>query len=91
MHGRYKINNLLPLGISPGPKSPKDLDSFLKPFLEELKLLSDRVVAYDAHGDMGAFLVKAQLVLVTGDTPGISKLLHLSGHGATYPCHACKV
>jgi hypothetical protein len=91
MQGRYKINNLLPLGISPGPKAPRDLESFLEPFLEELKLLGDGVAAYDAHGDIGAFLLKAQLVLVTGDTPGISKLLHLNGHGAIYPCRACKI
>ena len=91
MQSRYKIKNMLPLGMSPGPSLPQDLDSFLEPFLEELKLLSDGVVAYDTHHDTEAFLLKAHLVLVTGDTPGISKLLHLSGHGAIYPCRACKL
>ena len=91
MQNRYKIKNTLPLGISPGSSSPKDLDSFLQSFLEELKLLSDGVATYDAHHATGAFLLKAHLVLITGDTPGISKLLHLNGHEAIYPCRACKL
>jgi len=85
---RYDSDNFLPLGICPGPSQPKDLDSFLGPFLEELKLLEDGVPAYDAYTE-SEFLLKAHLVLVTGDTTGISKLLHLSGHVAKHPCRAC--
>src|SRR5579859_7614035 len=46
--------------------------------------------AYDAHSQQ-TFLLKAHLVLVTGDTPGVSKLFHLSGHNAKHPCRACKL
>ena len=85
---RYRTDNLLPLGITPGPKSPQDLDSFIAPFLEELELLQKGVAAYDAF-TKSPFVLKAHLILVTGDTPAISKLLHLSGHTAKYPCRAC--
>lgn len=84
------MSNLLPLGVSPGSSAPKDLDSFLVFLLEELKLLSDGVAAYDAHTGC-AFLLKAYLVLISGDTPGVSKLLHLNGHVAKFPCRACKL
>ena len=44
--------------------------------------------AYDAH-TKSRFLLKANLVLITGDTPAVSKMLHLSGHNAKRPCRAC--
>jgi len=61
------------------------MDSFLYPFLEELKQLNSGVSAYDAHAKEN-FMLRAHLVLLTGDTPGMSKLLHLSGHVAKHPC-----
>jgi Transposase family tnp2 len=76
------------VGICPG--QPEDLDSFLFPFIEELNLLADGVPAYDVH-TQSRFLLRAHLVLLSGDTPAISKLLHLSGHSAKFPCHACKI
>ena len=51
-------------------------------------MLSRGVAAYDAHTQT-RFLLKAHLDLITGDTPAISKILHLSGHTAKYPCRAC--
>ena len=87
---RYITDNFLPFGLTPGPKAPKDLDSFIAPFLDELKLLQNGVPTYDAHTD-SQFLLKAHLVLVTGDTPAISKLFQFSGHNAKRPCRACKL
>lgn len=87
---RYKVENFLPLGLCPGPSSPKDLDSFLRPFLRELHLLHRGVPAWDAHSN-SQFLLKAHLVLVTGDTPAVSKMLHLNGHTAKRPCRACHI
>jgi len=60
------------------------------PVLEELNMLSNGVPAFDIQTN-SAFLLKAHLVLLSGDTPGVSKLLHLSGYVAKYPCHACKL
>jgi Transposase family tnp2 len=87
---RFKHENLLPLGLTPGPKAPKDLDSFITPFCEELHLLQTGVKAYDSL-TKSEFTLKGHLVLVTGDTPAISKLLHLSGHNAIYLCRACNL
>ena len=87
---RFNSDNFLPLGLCPGPSQPKDLDSFLIPFIDELDILRQGVIAYDAQ-IKSSFLLKAHLVLLSGDTPGISKLLHLRGHVAKYPCRACKL
>ena len=80
----------MPFGLCPGSKQPKDLDSFLIPFLEELEVLHIGVQAYDAH-TKSSFLLKAHLVILSGDTPGVSKLLHLTGHVGKRPYRACKI
>ena len=36
---RFKRENLLVLGLIPGPQQPKDIDSFLRPLVNELKRL----------------------------------------------------
>src|ERR1700689_2675978 len=87
---RSKHENLLLLGLTPGPKAPKDLDSFITPFREELHLLQTGIKAYDAL-TKSEFTLKAHLVLIMEDTPAISKLLHLSKHKAIYPCQACNL
>jgi len=76
--------------MSPGPAQPRNLDSFLLPLVEELNLLEEGVAAYDAQ-NKETFLLKAHLVLLTGDTPGVSKLLHFVGHIGKVPCRACKI
>jgi hypothetical protein len=43
---RYKKVNILASTIIPGPKKPKELDSFLRPLVEELKRLDDGAKAY---------------------------------------------
>jgi len=87
---RYSTDNFLPLGLTPGPRAPVDLASFYHPLLDELRLLREGVPAYDAHTDE-AFFLKAHLVLVTGDSPAIAKLMSFSGHSARFPCRACKI
>jgi len=44
---RFHINNILALGVIPGPKKPIDADSFLWPLLQELFKLSVGVRAFD--------------------------------------------
>lgn len=78
------------MSLAPGPKQPQDIDSFLAPFHDELLLLGKGVVAYDAFAKED-FILKAYLFLVNGDTPGVSKMMRLSGHVAKLPCRACKI
>ncbi len=87
---RYNHDHLLPLSVTPGRRAPPDLDSFLFPLIKELQQLRNGVPAYDSH-TQSSFLLKAHLVLTTGDTPAISKIYHLSGHNAIYPCRLCVI
>lgn len=40
---RVKKENIIPVGFIPGPKSPGDLDSFLRPLIDELLILHNGV------------------------------------------------
>jgi hypothetical protein len=88
---RYKVKNILPLGIASDPKAEKfDLYSYLFLFFKELEWLREGVAAYDAHTNT-YFSLEAFVCLITGDTPTISKLFQLSDHIGSYPCRACKI
>ena len=48
------------------------------------------VIAYDGHVKE-RFTLKPHLIRITGNSPSISKLLHLSGHIAKHLCRACNL
>jgi hypothetical protein len=66
------------------------LDSYLYQLLQELEQLQQGVPAFDAITGK-PFLLKAHLVLVTGDTPAVTKFFHLTGHMGKHPCRACNI
>ena len=86
MHGR----NVIDLGTIPGPKKPKDADSYLFPAVQELKQLEEGVVAYDSLAD-ALFLMRAYLIRVFGDIPAVSMLMRMKGHNGTCPCRMCNI
>ena len=60
-----KTENILAYALIPGPKSPKDIDSFLYPIVKDLLALAEGVKAYDGHSKEW-FTLRAHLTLVTG-------------------------
>lgn len=92
---RVKMHNMLFITMAPGPRQPRDLDSFMVPLISELKTLNEGVEAIDGSLDrelpdeQRRFVLKAHLLTASGDGPGITKLMHLTGHRGTYPCRFC--
>ena len=86
---RFHSNNLLALGVIPGPNKPTNMDSFLIPLAEELFQLTTGVEAYNtlshSHFDLHAFLL-----LVFGDFPAVSMLMKMKGANGIPPCWLCK-
>ena len=81
---------MIPLGIAPGPNSPYDIASFLKPFLDEITMLSSRGIRI-TKGGIDVYCGKVFLLGVTGDIPAIATVMGHSGHMSTYGCKLCKV
>ena len=87
---RFHSDNLLALGVIPGPKKPADVDSFLIPLAEELFQLAAGVKAYDVLSS-SHFNLRAFLLVVFGDFPAVSMLMKMKGVNSISPCRSCKV
>ena len=86
---RCKIENMIPFGFIPGPRNPKDLQSFLIPLYEELHRLESGFPVTDWEGNRRD--VRLFLLFVTADLPALSKVIRTRGHNALSPCRFCEV
>jgi len=87
---RFHSNNKIDLGTIPGPKKPKDFDSYMWPVFEEFMHLQHGVRAFDILTDE-YFLLRAYLLLVFGDIPAMSMVMRMTGHNGFSPCRMCKI
>ena len=90
---RTHLENIICVGVIPGPKQFKDLNSFLTPLLEELLELENGVETIDCSAGPfnKTFTLRAFLLLAFGDIPALTKLLGIKGHNAFSPCRTCKI
>jgi hypothetical protein len=88
---RVKKQNLIVYGIIPGPNQPKDIHSFLRPMIDELKRLEIGIKdVYDASTNT-TFTLRAHLVLVSGDLPAVAKVMGISGTNSYDYCRFCSI
>ena len=87
---RFHLENILALGVIPGPKKPKDADSFLWPFVQEMMRLAIGVKTFDAMAQQ-MFWLRAYLIVVFGDIPAVSMIMRMVGHNGFSPCRMCKI
>jgi hypothetical protein len=83
---RYKIRNILPGGIVPGPNAPGDMDSFLYPGLAHLSALQrEGLPIWDAYHRERAISLLF-LLLVLADTIGMTEVSGSVGHHGRRGC-----
>jgi len=87
---RFHLENIICIGVIPGPKAVKDIDSFLVPLVDELVALERGVKTYDRLA-RDSFLLQAYLIKLFGDMPAMAKLMRMKGHNGLKPCRACKI
>ena len=78
--------------IIPGPKKPKDINSFLRPLVDELIALENgQITAID--GDTGKeFVLRAHVLIVTADGPAAADAMGMKSPGNAYrPCRMCTI
>ena len=88
---RSKLENMFIVAIISGPNSPKRMDSFLKPIVEELKLLENGVANCFNSVTNQQFVLHAYLLFIGGDIPAVCKALSIKGVNAVSPCRFCHV
>ena len=87
---RTHLEHILCFGVIPGPKSVKDVDSFLWPLYDKLVDLAKGVKTLDLQS-REFFKLRAYLLLAFGDIPAISKLMSMKGHNGCSPCRSCEI
>jgi len=87
---RFQKDNILCVGIIPGPKKPLDANSFIHPLVQELLELTAGVSAYDALSS-SIFTLHAYVIAGFGDIPAVSMPMHMKGHNGLCPCWMCEI
>jgi hypothetical protein len=88
---RYNIRNVISLGTIPGPKKPKNFNSFFFPFILEARELVLGVDAFDTYSKQN-FKLRAYLSLLGGDMPAVAQaLMMMKGVNSLSPCRACDI
>ena len=88
---RYKRENIILVGIIPGPSEPShDLNSYLKPLVEELSELWTGLKT-NVNTDKGyvSLNMKAALLCVACDLPAGRKVCGFLGYSAALGCTRC--
>ena len=88
---QFQEDNVLPLAIIPGLKEPVNLDSFISPMVDEVLHLSQNSMQYYDTYANETFNLKVHIVICTGDTPAVTKLISMKKSTAKYCCRICKI
>ena len=87
---RYKKQNIILVGLIPGPKEPKfTINSFLYPLVEELKELWFGAMFECPYHPLKNVCVRAALTCCASDIPATRKLCGFVGHSAKLGCSKC--
>ena len=83
---RYKLRNIIPGGVIPGPGKPKDIDSFLFPGLAHVSALQrEGLHVWDGY-DRVAVLSTLILFLILADAVAMAELSGSVGHHGRRGC-----
>lgn len=90
---RYKPENMILVGIIPGPKEPKEsINMYLYPLIDELlDFWQSEGVMLQCNLSQHPSLIKTRvaLICVCCDIPAVRKLCGFAGHRAKHGCSKC--
>lgn len=85
---RFKRENIIIIGLIPGPSEPKlNMNSFLSPLVSELLLLWDGI-DFQTH-DAGTQNIRGALLCIGCDLPAGRKVCGFLGYNANLGCTRC--
>ncbi|XP_016346834.1 uncharacterized protein LOC107692355 isoform X2 [Sinocyclocheilus anshuiensis] len=85
----FKEENMILVGLIPGPKEPSlTMNAFLDPLVDELEELWSGIILEDSSF-LGYQVYRAALLCLASDIPASRKCGGFVGHGAYRGCHKC--
>ena len=86
---RYKLENIIIVGIIPGPNEPKKhMNSFLMPMVDELLDLWEGCYIQTSSA-LGIVPVRCALLCVSCDLPATRKVCGFTSHSSLRVCSKC--
>ena len=86
---RYKIDNIIIVGVIPGPKEPsKTINSYLTPLVLELKEAWSNGFIITMEGGVD-LCIKSVVSCITCDIPATRKVAGFLGHNTALGCNKC--
>lgn len=86
---RYKVENIILVGILPGPSEPKlNINSYLAPLVEDLKIAWNKGIQVTTRNGL-CITVRLALTCVACDIPASRKICGFLGHNASLGCNKC--
>ena len=85
---RYKPENVMLVGILPGPSEPSDINSFLDPLVNELNAFWQGKELH-VHGETSKKVIRCALLCASCDLPAGRKLCGFLSYNAHYGCSRC--
>ena len=87
---RYKRENVILVGIIPGPNEPQDMNPFLQPLVKELlKFWEGIKMSVSIPIGVTEQIVKGAVLCVACDLPAGRKICGFLGHSAKLGCSKC--
>ena len=87
---RYKTENVIVISVIPGPHEPKlNINTYLKPLVDELQELYKGVVLPCSSGILKQRHVRACVVCLAADIPASRKMCGFLAHSARLGCNKC--
>lgn len=87
---RFRKENVILVGIIPGPTEPPlNINSYLKPLVDELNVLWNTGIRVSSPDTPNPLILKAALICVACDVPACRKVLGFYGHMSRAGCSKC--
>ena len=86
---RFKLENIILVGMIPGPNEQKNVNPFLKPLVEELKELYQGITFRNSSSLLSVTTIRALLSCVMCDLPATRKVCGFSNYNARRGCSKC--
>ena len=87
---RYKFENVILVGMIPGPKEPKrDINTYLGPLVDDLKVLFEGITFKNSNSLFGSTTLRALLTCIGSDLPATRKVCGFLSYNAEKGCSKC--